>query len=455
MDEQLLQDVAARAARYLNGLDERSVAPSQEAVDALRELDVPLPNSPTDPAEVIALLDRVGSPATYAMAGGRYFGFVIGGSVPASVAANWLSVAWDNNAGLKIGHPIGVKLEQIALRWTLDLLGMPAESAGVFVTGATMANFTCLAAARHWALERVGWDAENDGLFGAPPITVVIGDEAHSSVIKALGMVGLGRKRVIRVPTDEQGRMIASAFPESLPSPAIVILQAGNVNTGAFDPLDEVIDKAHALGAWVHVDGAFGLWAAASPTRKHLIKGFEKADSWATDAHKWLNVPYDSGIAFVRDAAVLRATMAMGAAYLIRGEEAEPSDYSPELSRRGRGIDAWAALLSLGKQGTAAMIDRCCDHAQTFAAGLRAAGFEVPHEVVLNQVLVRFGDDDTTLRVIKAIQEEGTMWASSTRWHGKAALRISVSSWATTNEDVQRSLDAMIRCAKREMATVQ
>jgi glutamate/tyrosine decarboxylase-like PLP-dependent enzyme len=309
-----------------------------------------------------------------------------------------------------------------------------------------MANFTALAAARHALLERAGWDVEAEGLFGAPPLTVVVGDEVHVSVVKALGLLGLGRNRVVPVPTDGQGRLRADRLAP-LDARTIVCLQAGNVNSGACDPLREIGHAAHSAGAWVHVDGAFGLWAAAAPQRARLVAGAADADSWALDAHKWLNVPYDSGIALCRDAAALRAAMATHAAYLVRGGAREPDDYTPELSRRARGVEIWAALGSLGRAGLAELIERCCRHATRFAQGLAAAGYEVLNEVTLNQVLVAFGDDAATRRVIGALQADGTCWCGGTEWHGRAAMRISVSSWATTDEDVERSLAAMIRIA--------
>lgn len=450
----LLQDAAERAARYLETLDGRPVFPRQDAIDALARLDHALPDTPTDPAAVLALMDEVASPATTAMAGRRYFGFVIGGSLPASVAANMLSVAWDNATAMRTSSPAGIKLEDIALKWARDLLQLPPESMGAFVTGATMANFTALAAARHAVLEWAGWDLEFDGMFGAPPITVIAGEEVHASVLKGIGMLGLGRNRLIKVPTDDQGRMRADLLPDTIQAPAIVILQAGNVNTGASDPFEQIIPRVKQDGVWVHVDGAFGLWAAASPRLEHLVKGVQLADSWATDAHKWLNVPYDSGIVFTRHPAAHRAAVAQSAAYYMRndrvGEPAfyEPVDYTPETSRRGRGIDAWAAMLSLGKSGLIDLFERTCDHAQTFAAALKSCGFEIIHEVVLNQVMVRFGDDQHTQKVIQAVQQEGTMWAGSTVWKGRTAMRISVSSWATTADDVERSIDAITRAAQ-------
>jgi len=444
----LLQDAAARAARYLDGLAARGVAPSAAAVRGLAAWDTALPAGPTAAAEVLRLLDEVGSPATMGMAGGRFFGFVIGGALPATVAASWLATAWDQNTGLQAITPATSELERIALGWLVDLLGLPPGTGGGYVTGATVANFTALAAARHAVLRQAGWDVEADGLFGAPPVTVVVGEEAHPTVHKALGLLGLGRARVVTVPVDGQGRMRAGALPRLAP-PAIVCLQAGNVNTGAFDPAPEIVPRAQEAGAWVHVDGAFGLWAAASPRLAHLAAGFGDADSWATDAHKWLNVPYDSGLAFARDPEALRAAMAVRAAYLPTAER-NPSDFTPELSRRGRGVEVWAALRALGRSGVADLVERNCRQARRFAEGLAAAGHEVLNEVVLNQVLVAFGPPATTERVVAAIQEDGTCWCGGTVWHGRAAMRISVSSWATTDEDVEKSLDAMLRAAARE-----
>jgi glutamate/tyrosine decarboxylase-like PLP-dependent enzyme len=349
--------------------------------------------------------------------------------------------------------PIGARLEEVARRWLLDIFGLPPESAAAFVTGGTMANVSCLAAARHAVLARAGWDVERDGLFGAPPVTVVVGEEAHVSIFKALGLLGFGRERVVRVPVDGQGRLRAGALPP-LAGPAIVCIQAGNVNSGAFDPAREICAWARVTGAWVHVDGAFGLWAAAAPARAHLVAGAGDADSWATDAHKWLNVPYDSGLAFVRDGEALRAAMATSAVYLTQSATREPDQYTPEMSRRARGVEVWAALRSLGCSGLAELVERCCRHAARFAEGLQAAGYAVLNDVVLNQVLVSFDDPsqgsgqaDTTRRVIAGIQADGTCWCGGTTWRGRAAMRISVSSWATTEADVERSLAAILRVA--------
>lgn len=351
MDDLLLL-AAERASRYRDALGERRVAPLPEAVARLSALDGPLPEGSTDPAAVLTLLDEIGSPATVTTAGGRYFGFVFGSSLPVTLAANWLAGAWDQNAFGPVTSPVGAFVEEIALHWLLDLLALPPSCGGAFVTGTTVGNFTALAAARHAVLEQVGWDVEAQGLFGAPPVTVVVGAEAHATLFKALGLLGLGRSRVVTVPVDSQGRMRADALP-ALAGPTIVCLQAGNVNSGAFDPFEEVCAHAHAAGAWVHVDGAFGIWAAAAPERAYLTAGVGDADSWATDAHKWLNVPYDSGLAFVRDPAYLRAAMAVTAAYLPPEAQREPGQYTPESSRRARGVEIWVALRALGRAGVA------------------------------------------------------------------------------------------------------
>lgn len=454
----LLADAAARGARYVAEVGERRVAPRPEDIARLKALGGPLQNDPCDPAEVIAQLDELGSPATVASTGGRYFGFVTGGTLPAAMAANWLAGAWDQNAALVAMSPVGARIEEIAAAWLLDVFGLPAASAVGFVTSCTTANFTALAAARHALLARAGWNVEDRGLFGAPEIKVIVGAEVHVSLLKALAMLGMGRTRVTRVPVDGQGRMRADALPE-LDERTLVCIQAGNVNTGAFDPAPEICSRAHEGRAWVHVDGAFGLWAAAAVPRldrtgrAHLMNGFADADSWATDCHKWLNVPYDSGLAIVREPEHLRAAMSgtsgsTRAAYLVQGDQREPWHYAPEGSRRARGIEIWAALRSLGRRGLAYMIERNCRQAGRFAEGLSAAGFTILNDVVLNQVLVSFGDSENTRRVIREIQDDGTCWCGDTEWQGRTAMRISVSSWATTDEDVERSLEAMLRIAR-------
>ncbi|MBK9125406.1 MAG: aspartate aminotransferase family protein [Chloroflexi bacterium] len=444
----LLHLAAELSSDYLDSLDSRSVYPTDEAIAALPKLGGPIPESPSDPAEVLRLLHEVGSPATVAMAGRRYFGFVIGGSVPAALVSSWLATAWDQNPGLYVASPTVSVIEEIARDWLLDILGLPATADMGFVTGATMANFTCLAAARHALLDRAGWDVEAHGLFSAPPIRFVTGQEVHASVLKSLSMLGLGRERILRVPVDDQGRIDPAQLP-MLDAMTILCIQAGNVNTGAFDPALELCQAAHDAGAWVHVDGAFGMWLSAVPSRSHHTAGFADADSWSLDAHKWLNVPYDSGIAIVRDPKHLRAAMSNSASYLIESDHRDPYKYTPEMSRRARAVDIWAALRSLGRSGVADLVDRNCRQAERFADGLRRAGFEVLNDVVANQVLVTFGDAETTLATIAAIQREGTLWAGQTVYRGRTALRISVSSWATTDDDIDRSLEAIIRVADR------
>lgn len=443
----ILTDAATRAARYLADIAQRPVRPDPAAVAALSALDGPLPAQGRSPTGVLARLDALGSPATMGMAGPRFFGFVIGGAMPATLAANLLAGAWDQNAAYFSSSPSVAAFEAVALRWTLELLGLPAGSGGGFVTGATVANMTALAAARHAVLANVGWNVEADGLIGAPPITVLTGAEVHPSVTKSLGLIGLGRTRTHKVPVDDQGRMRVDLMP-AITGPTIICAQVGNVNTGASDDVGAIVARVRGTGAWVHVDGAFGLWAAASPALSHLVPGVADADSWATDFHKWLNVPYDSGIAIVRDSHALQAAMAITAEYLPQDRaQRNPADFTPELSRRARGVDVWAAIASLGRDGVIAMVERTCRHARRFAEGLRAAGHEVLNDVVLNQVLVAFGDAARTERVIAALQAEGTCWAGITVWQGRTAMRISVSGWGTTDEDVEMSLNAMVRVA--------
>jgi glutamate/tyrosine decarboxylase-like PLP-dependent enzyme len=444
----LLNDAASRASRYLDDIAQRSVFPSPAALQALQGFAVELQEEPLDPAKVLQELDALGSPATVSTTGGRYYGFVTGGSLPAAHAANMLAGAWDQNGGLELNSPVASYLERVCRTWLVSLLGLPEQMEIGFVTGATMANFTGLAAARHAVLRAHDWDVEAQGLFGAPPITVIVGNEVHVSVLKGLSLLGLGRDRVVRVPADSQGRMIASKLPP-IEGPTIVCTQAGNVNTGAFDPIGEIAARLRGTGAWIHVDGAFGLWAAAAPQKRALAAGLDLADSLATDGHKWLNVPYDCGLAFVRDRRMLNAAMSASAAYLIEGQTRDPHLFVPEMSRRARGIEVWAALRSLGRSGLAELIERNCRQAARFAAELQRAGHQVLNDVVLNQVLVSFGSPDDTRRVIAAVQQEGTCWCGGTLWQGNAAMRISVSSWATTDDDVARSLDAILRCARQ------
>ena len=445
----LLEDAARRGIRYREASADREVAPTAAAVAGVSRFVEPLPDTGMDAQDTLALLDEAGSPAAVAMTGPRFFGFVIGGSYPVTVATNWLAAAWDQNVGMHEITPAAATLEQVALDWMVQLLGMPTGTGCGFVTGATVANFTALAAARHRVFTNAGWNVESHGLIGAPPVSVIIGEEAHPTLTKSLGLLGLGRDDVTRVPVDGQGCMIASELPE-VDGPTIICTQAGNVNTGAFDPIGEICDRVRPHGAWVHVDGAFGLWAAASAAHRPLIAGFERADSWATDAHKWLNVPYDSGVAFVREPHDLRAAMSITAEYLPTESECRnPSDFVPELSRRARGIDIWAALRTLGREGVEELVDRCCRHARRFAEGFQAAGYEVLNDVVLNQVLVSFGDETKTRSIINEIQKDGTCWCGVTVWQGCTAMRISVCNWSTTDEDVELSLRVMRDIARR------
>ena len=444
---ELLSDAQARSVRYLESLSKRPVQPDDDALARLSELSVPLPEDPVPPEEVLSRLDELGSPATIANAGPRYFGFVTGGVLPVSLAANWLAGAWDQNAHFVVGSPTAAALENVALSWILDILDLPDSWGGGFVTGTTMGNFSGLVAGRHAVLKQAGWDVEAKGLFGAPVVHVVVGEETHTTLLQALALAGFGRERVTRVPVDHQGRMKADAMPK-LSGPSIVCLQAGNVNSGSFDPIDQIgAEIARDPDAWIHVDGAFGLWAKASPQHAHLVEGLAQVDSIATDLHKWLNVPYDAGLALYRDPDAARSALSITAAYLPEGDERQPCDYTPESSRRARGVEIWAALASMGRSGLADLVARNCRYAQRFADGLRDAGFEILNDVVLNQVLVSFGSGERTQEIITAIQQEGTCWCSGTTWKGRAAMRISVSSWATTDNDVEQSLAAIVRVA--------
>lgn len=442
----LIRRAGELAANYHRGLSERSVAPTAAALAALTEFDEPFPEHPADAEATLEMLDRVGSPATMATTGGRYFGFVNGAVLPSAMAAHILSTAWDQNAALSAMSPLASRIRSVVSRWLIDALHLPGGAEAMFVGGATVANLCGLAAGRDFVLACAGWDVPGEGLIGAPPVTVVVGDQAHSTIAKSLSIIGLGRNRVTIVPTDDQGRIIAAKLPE-IDGPVIVVAQAGELNTGAFDPFPEIIDWTRRRNGWVHVDGAIGLWAAASPARRHLTAGIADADSWATDGHKWLNVPYDSGIILIRDPSLLRPTMSARAGYLPDGD-LDPMHHTPQSSQRARAIDAWAALRSLGRSGLAALVDRCSNHARYFSEALRAAGVEVLNDVVINQVLVGFDDDEATDRVINHIQRSGECWCGGTMWKGRKAMRISVSSWVTTEGDVERSLAAIIAAVR-------
>jgi glutamate/tyrosine decarboxylase-like PLP-dependent enzyme len=463
IDDGVFRRTTDLALGYLNSLEDRPVAAVVGRDALMADLGGPLPQDGVDAMQVIEDLARAAEAGLVASAGPRYFGFVIGGSLPAALAADWLTSTWDQNAGLFACGPAASVAEEVAGSWLIDLFGLPVGTSFGLTTGCTMAHFSCLAAARHALLSRAGWDVEERGLFGAPEIDVIVGAEAHATIHMALQYLGLGRARVITVDADEQGRMRLEALAGALPSgdrPLIVCLQAGNVNTGSFDPLGEAIKliRARRPGAWVHVDGAFGLWAAVSPQLRRLTDGHEGADSWATDGHKWLNVPYDCGYAFVRDPEAHAAALsAHGAAYLVYGT-AERDEFSwvPEFSRRARGFATYAAIRSLGRTGVAELIETCCRLARRMADGLRAAGdgIEVLNDVVLDQVLVRFAGPDSvdadarTREVIRRVQEDGTCWLAGTTWHGLAAMRISIVNWATTDDDVDRSLAAILRAAR-------
>ena len=450
--KKLLEDAARRSIAYRSAIESRSVAPSAEAVANLCGFDESLSVDGESAAETLALLDDLGSPAAMGMTGPRFFGFVIGGSTPVTLGANWIAGAWDQNAVMHAITPAVSIIERKAIEWLVDLLQLPAGSGAGLVTGATVANFTALVAARDQVLRKAGWDCRADGLFGAPEVTVIVGAEAHPTLLKSLSLAGFGANRVKVVDVDSQGRMLASALPK-VDGPAIACVQAGNINTGAFDPVGDICEQLAGHNAWVHVDGAFGLWAAACPKLEHLCEGMNKADSWATDAHKWLNVPYDCGIAFVKEPETLHSAMAIDAPYLVTNStQRNPSDYTPELSRRARGVEVWAALRTLGRSGLINMIEGCCERATQFAEELGAADFEILNDVVLNQVLVSFGDRETTLAVTDAVKKDGTCWCGSTVWQGQTAMRISVSNWSTTARDVTESVAAISRVARAIIA---
>lgn len=444
--EMPLAEAASRARRYLSTIRARGAEVTPEAIAALAAFDTDLPEKGEDPVSIVRMLDEVGSPATVASMGGRFFGGVVGGAFPASVAAHWLADAWDQNACLYEFSPVAAHLEDVATRWILKLLQLPADSGSAFVTGTQMADVTALAAARHYLLEKMGWNVEDDGLFGAPPINVIVGQEVHATMLKALALLGLGRSRVTIVPADDQGRMIPSLIPH-LSGPTIICAQAGNVNSGACDPLDEICNAAQRMNAWVHVDGAFGLWAAASTQHRSLVAAASRADSWAIDAHKWLNVSYDCGITFVRQSEVLSRSMGINASYYPGDhvKDRQPMQIGPESSRRARGVEVWATLRSLGTNGVSQLIERSCRHAQRFADGLRSAGFDILNDVVLNQVAVALDNDEATDALLEALRIDGTCWLRGATWKGRKIIRISVSSWATTEEDVDLCIATMVR----------
>ena len=451
---ELLSSTASAAADYLEGLHDRPVG-ARATLEALRAaIDVDLQADPVAPDDVARSLREAAEPGITAMGSGRYFGFVIGGALPAALAADWMASTWDQNAGLYVGGPSAAVVEETAGRWLKEILGIPAHASFALVTGCQMAHFTALSAARLHVLDAVGWDVNEDGLHGAPPIRVVVGADRHITIDRALRYLGIGKRAIVPVATDDNGRLLPASLAEALVAgsgPTIVCAQVGEVNTGAIDPMADVCDIAHGAGAWVHVDGAFGLWARASETLRPLADGVADADSWATDAHKWLNVPYDSGLAFCAHPASHRRALSVHADYLVHAEDDASSprdqlDWTPEFSRRARGFAVYAALRSLGRRGVAELVDRSCAQARQFAAVLSETdGVEVVNDVMLNQVLVRFGNDDAhTLDVIRRVQESGDAWMSGTVWRGSAAMRISVVNWQTTDDDVRRALDAIL-----------
>lgn len=445
----LLGRTAEIAQEYLEGVAERQVAASRSYEELVEALDGPLPATGTDPTQVVEGLAATLGPGTVASAGPRYFGFVVGGSTPAALAADWMVSAWDQTSFSQASSPAGAAVEAVAERWVLEALGLPGTARAGFTTGATAGNLVGLLAARHRVLERVGWDVEARGLTGAPPVSVLVGEEVHPSLLVALRMAGFGEDGAVRVASDDQGAMRADAVADAAgegDGPAIICAQAGNVNTGACDPLDAIADAADEAGAWLHVDGAFGLWAAASPSLRHLVAGAERADSLSVDAHKWLNVPYDSGIAIVTDPEAAAAAVGTSASYLMTDAGREPFEAVPEMSRRMRAAPIYAALRALGRDGLAELIERCCSHARRLAAAMEGVdGVEVLNEVVLNQVLVRFDDDETTAAVIEAVQRDGTAWVGGTVWHGRAAVRVAVSNHSTTEGDIDLLAESFIR----------
>jgi glutamate/tyrosine decarboxylase-like PLP-dependent enzyme len=433
---------AAAAERYLSNLEERQVAPTDIAIAALKGFEEALPLQPSDPEFVVEMLDRLGSPATMASAGPRFFGLVVGGALPATVGARLLTTAWDQIVFSAAISPVGCKLERVAAGWLLDLLRLPTASHVSYVTGATMGNFTCLAAAREFLLTRKGHAPSEMGLWSAPRLRIVATQELHVTVVKALGLLGWGRADIERVPTDRQGRLDPRQLPE-LDDSCIVIAQAGNVNSGAVDPLGAICERANRAGAWVHVDGAFGLWASASSRRRHMTEGVDQASSWVVDAHKLLNTPYDCAMAIIRQPEPLHAVMATQAAYLKPGVEVAPKDMGPEFSRSARGVEVWAALRSLGRQGLEDMIERCCGHAEAIASGLEQLGFRVLNDVVFNQVVASIGTAAEHERIAAAVQASGDAWFGVTNWQGQSAIRISIANWSTTGADVQRTIEAI------------
>jgi glutamate/tyrosine decarboxylase-like PLP-dependent enzyme len=441
---ELFEQAKTYALDYLDGIFERNVFPTEAALAGLKRFDEPLPAAPCDPGEMLRLLHEYGSPATVAHTGGRYFGMVVGSVFPPVMAVKWLADMWDQLSALYATSPVLAELEAVCEKWLVEILGLPAGSVAGYVSGTSMATFCGLAAGRYELLRRRGWDVNAQGLFGAPPFRVVVGAEAHSSVFKALALLGLGRERVELAPVDGQGRMRADRLPE-LDDNTLLILQAGNVNSGAFDPLDELCDRANAAGAWVHVDGAFGLWAAASRTYRHLVRGMEKADSWSVDGHKTLNTPYDCGIVFCRRPEALVMAMQNTGSYIPYSERRDGMLYTPEMSRRSRAVELWATLKTVGKSGVEELVDGLCQRAQQFAALASAQGFHVLNDVVFDQVLVTCDTPEQTTAALKNLQASGECWCGGAKWHDTPVIRVSVCSWATTEQDIERTAAAFVK----------
>lgn len=446
---ELFDRARRHALDYMRGARERNVFPSQAALAALANFDEPLPLEPADSAEVLRMLHECGSPATVTSTGGRYFGFVTGGAVPAALAAKWLCDVWDQVAALHVLSPTVAQLEEVCQKWLVELLGLPGETVAGFVSGTSAGTLCGLAAGRNHLLKKAGWDVNANGLFGAPELRVVMTAEAHATIPKALSLLGLGRARVERVSTDAQGRLMVEHLPE-LDDRCLVILQAGNVNSGSFDPIDEVCRRARRANAWVHIDGAFGLWAAASRTRRVLTLGMDQADSWSVDAHKTLNAPYDCGIILCRHREALVSALQATESYILYGEQRDGMLYTPEMSRRARAVELWATLKSLGRRGIEDLVDRLCDHAARFGVELKQRGFRVLNDVVFNQALVACETPELTLATVRHLQASGECWCGPATWDGQPVIRISVCSWATTTADVERAVAAFV--AARETA---
>jgi glutamate/tyrosine decarboxylase-like PLP-dependent enzyme len=435
MDD-ILAEAAARSITYLRERDDRPVFPDASSIEGLSRFVEALPEVGTPATEVLELLDEVGSPGTVGATGGRYFGFVTGAAHPVSVGAAWLTAAWDQNAALGVMSPTAGVIDTVAGAWLTRLFGLPAEAQHQFVTGTSAANALCLAVARDRLLFDLGWDSPNHGIFGAPPLRVVVSEAAHSSVTKALGYVGFGRQNVVTVPADDQGRLISTALPAAGP-PTLVIAQAGNVNSGAHDPFDDIASHFAGTPHWMHIDGAFGLWAATSARRRHLVKGMDRAHSWATDMHKWLNTTYDSAVAIVRDRDDMARSFDVSAAYLPESSRIEPVSRGIDMSQRAKAIEAWAVIKTLGASGVEELTDRYCDHATVLADRLREGGLVIHNDVTLNQILVSLDTDEATDALLAAVQGGGVVWCSGSKWLGRSVLRISICSWATTADDVE------------------